>query len=311
MDNEAQTALFRLGETQLGLFTLAQADELGITERRRRTLLQHKVIRPIYRNVFSFAGHRLSPAGTHLASVFAGGDTARSTHRAGAWLWDMTSFEQKPEITTTDRLVRIKGIRCHFTTTDLLARATRKGVPVATAAEVLLDLSAVKPIERVRDALDRGIANGHVTPMSALAELDRRGGTGVRGTAGLRALLDEAGLTGSHKPSVLEAKTRRLIAKAGLPQPVCELVVGCHGEYRLDFCWPELMLAIEVEGWMYHSSFAAFYGNKSRRNALVVEGYTILEYTWKHVTSTPSAFIREVQEAYQAQSQRSFAIQRR
>ncbi|MEY2468687.1 MAG: hypothetical protein QOF21_1385 [Actinomycetota bacterium] len=293
----AMAKLLESAEGQLGLFTTTQAREVGFTDAMLRTRLASKEVRRVHQGVYVFSGHQLSPAGVHLASVLAAGDSARSTHRAGAWLWGMTSLEQKPEITTVGERACIPGVRTHFTITPLGASVTRKGVPTSSAAETLLDLGAVLSPDKVRDALDRGIANKILTPMSALHELQRRGGVGVRGTATLRALLDAAGVAGSHHPSVLEAKTRRLIQKAGLPQPECELVVGAHGEYRLDFCWPDLMLAIEVDGWMYHSSSDAFHGNKTRKNSLTVAGYLILEYTWIHVTKTPSDVIRELRAA--------------
>lgn len=306
MNADIEAALVALAESQLGLFTLRQATGRGLTPAMRRTKLEHGAFRRVFGDVYAFAGHKLTPAGVHLASVMATGRTSRSTHRAAAWLWGLTPYDQKPEITTTDERVRLGGIRTHFTTTALLPPVIRRGVPASTAPETLLDLGAVMALCRVQNALDRGIAAKVVTPMSALAELERRGGVGVRGTAHLRALLDDAGLTGSHKPSVLEAKTRRLIRRAGLPQPDCELIVGQHGEYRLDFCWPELMLAIEVDGWMYHSSYAAFYANKSRKNVLTLEGYAVLEYTWIHVTKTPTTFVREVKAAYAARKRTLF-----
>lgn len=306
VEEDIDEALIALGESQHGLFTLEQSKAVGLTEQMRRSRLGRKTLKAVYRDVFSFTGHPLSQEAVHLAAVMAGGPTARSSHRASAWFWSMTPHPQKPEITTTDKPVRLKGVRCHWTGTAVLGVADRRGVPVSSAAETLLDLGAVVPLRTVSRALDRGVANKVLTPMSALAELDRRGGVGVRGTAHLRKLLDDAGISGSHHPSVLERKMRVLIRRAGLPQPECELVVGKNGEYRLDFCWAELMLAIEVDGWMYHSSTAAFHGNKTRKNSLVVDGYAILEYTWIHVTKTPADVVREIKNAYEARRRSTF-----
>ncbi len=302
MNAEAEKRLVAIAASQLGLFTTRQAAEAGVTERMLRTRVAHGGWWRVHRNVYRLAGPSITAAAEYLAAVLAGGGTARSSHRAGAWLWGMTPHRQKPEITTIGERARIPDVRCHFTVTPLAVPKVRQGVLVTSAAETLLDLGGVVDLEKVQLALDRGIANRVLTPMAALAELERRGHTGVRGTAALRKLLDEAGITGSHHPSVLEAKTRRLIARAGLPQPKCELVVGDNGEYRLDFCWPELMLAVEVDGWMYHSSVAAFHGNKTRKNSLVVEGYSILEYTWVHVTQTSSTVVREMKAAYSARA---------
>jgi hypothetical protein len=299
-----ESELLALAAKQLGLFTTRQADDVEFTESMRRSRIARDLIRRVHANVFCFAGQPLSEAAKHLAAVLAADhEGTRSSHRAGAWLWGMTPHTQKPEITVAGYTrVRIKGVRVHRTATELLSPEVRMGVPTSSAAETLLDLGAVVPLEKVQSALDRGIANRVVTPMSALAELERRGRNGVRGTAALRQLLDEAGITGSHPPSVLEAKMRRLIKKAGLPQPECELIVGKHGEYRLDFCWPELMLVVEVDGWLYHSSHAAFTRNKTRKNALTVAGHSILEYTWLHVTQEPHKVIRELQSAYAARA---------
>lgn len=305
-EERPEASLLAIAAKQLGLFTTAQADDVGLTKAMRETRLRRKAYRLLYKNVYFIEGHQLSHPAIHLASVLAASASARSTHRAGAWLWGLTSYNQKPEITTFGERSRIRGVRVHFTSTTLRKPVVRHGVPTSTAAETLLDLGAVLPLSKVRDALDRGIANRSVTPMSALAELERRGGFGVRGTRHLRALLDDAGVTGSHHPSVLEAKTRRLIEQAGLPQPECELVVGQNGEYRLDFCWPELLFAIEVDGWMYHSSSQAFYGNKTRKNSLVVDGYSILEYTWKHVTQTPRRVVDQIRTAYAARERLLF-----
>jgi hypothetical protein len=269
-----------------------------------RTRIGQGAFERVIHGVFRVGGHPVSPAEAHMALVVAAGvEGTRSSHRAGAWLWDMTAFEQKPEITIPkDVRIRVKGGRVHRTTTSLLEPILRKGVPVTTAEETLLDLGAVTKIENVQVALDRGIANKILTPMSALAELDRRGKMGVRGTAALRGLLDEAGVTGSHHPSVLESKMRRLFKRAKLPQPQCELIVGKNGEYRLDFSWPELMLAVEVDGWMYHSSFGAFVRNKTRKNSLTIQGYSVLEYTWIHVTKRQAQVVAELKAAYAARS---------
>jgi hypothetical protein len=304
MNWEAEATLLAVAASQLGLFTVRQALASGVTRKMLRTRIAQGAWRRIHRGVFVVEGHAMTPEAAHLAAVLAADvEGTRSSHRAGAWLWGMTPYEQKPEITlVSDVRIRLKDVRVHRTKTRLLEPVVRKGVPATTAAETLLDLGAVLELEKVQDALDRGIASKILTPMSALAELERRGRMGVRGTAHLRTLLDHAGMTGSHHPSVLEAKTRRLIQKAGLPQPECELVVGKNGEYRLDFTWPELMLAVEVDGWMYHASTAAFVGNKSRKNALTIDGYSILKYTWIHVTKTPTTVTRELRAAYAARS---------
>jgi hypothetical protein len=302
MDPEAENRLLARAATQFGVFTIDQARRAGVSRSTVRTRVEKGIWQRVHRRVYFVGGHWLTQGATHLASVLAGPPGTRSSHRAAAWIWSLTAHPQRAEITTTSSRSRISGVRCHFTETALGEPDVRRGIAVTSPAETLLDLGGVLTVTKVREALDRGIANRVLTPMDALAELRRRGGTGVRGTAALRALLDATGVSGSHHPSVLEAKTRRLIQRAGLPQPECELIAGVNGEYRLDFTWPELQLVVEVDGWMYHSSFEAFHSDKTRKNALTIEGLAFLNYTWMHITRTPNDVIRELRTAYAARS---------
>ncbi len=204
--------------------------------------------------VLAICGVGWNPARVLLAATLAGGEGAQATHRAGAWLWSLTRHSQMPEISVPrERCIQLAGVRVHRARDLPNEFVVRLGVPTTDVNRVLIDLGAVPRFRKVRDALDRAIAMKHTTPMRVLAELDELARRGRRGVGVMRALLDEAGVTGSHPPSVLEAKTHRLIRRAGLREPDCELVAGVNGEYRLDFPWPEASLTMEVDGWMYRT----------------------------------------------------------
>ena len=51
------------------------------------------------------------------------------------------------------------------------------------------------------------------------------------------------------------------------------------GRYRLDFAWPELRLAIEIDGFTYHSSSAAFDRDRRRQRKLELDGWRFLRFT--------------------------------
>ena len=176
----------------------------------------------------------------------------------------------------------------------------RLGIPTLPVERCLVDLGAVLPTVLVQKGLDRAIGLKLTTPMRVLAELNRLAKSGREGVGPLRALLDEAGVTGSHQPSVLESETRRLFKQAGLPQPACEMTAGPQGEYRLDFPFVDAMLDIEVDGWQYHSSSEAVFSDCSRQNTLTLEGYAFLRYTWRHVMREPKQVVAEVRAAYRA-----------
>jgi REase_MTES_1575 len=96
----------------------------------------------------------------------------------------------------------------------------------------------------------------------------------------------EPRLAGEPPTGVLEARMARLIAAQGLPPAVPEYRVWTDaGQFvaRVDFAYPELRLAIEVDGYEAHSSVEAFRHDRTRQNALVACGWTVLRFTWTEV----------------------------
>lgn len=302
-DIETRGQLHVVARGRLGLFTYDDAEQAGLTRDQLDTDQRFGLVERPYHSVYAIAGIDWSPARRYLAATLAGGEGSRTTHRPGAWLWGLTPYEQRPEISIpSDRYMKIKGVRVHRASDLPETLVLRMRVPTTGVGRVLIDTASVLSRSKARDALDRAIARKLVTPMNVLAELNELARRGRPGVGAMRRLLDEAGVTGSHAPSVLEAKTRRLIKEAGLPQPECEFVAGENGEYRLDFVWPDLMLVVEVDGWQYHSSFEAFYQGMTRQNALSLSGYGFLKYSWMHVTREPRLVVDEMRTAYRART---------
>jgi hypothetical protein len=148
--------------------------------------------------------------------------------------------------------------------------------------------------------VDRALARRLVTIPGLLAELNRVGRRGRRGAGALRRLLKCRGFIGVPAPSVLESKTRRLFDRYRLPVPHCELKTGEDGEYRLDFAYAALKLAIEVDGYVWHFSPEHTRRDNARRNALTLQGWTVLVYTWREVTTEPARVAAEIAAAHKA-----------
>jgi very-short-patch-repair endonuclease len=193
---------------------------------------------------------------------------------------------------------RLRGVVIHRSLDlDRAFISERRGIPVTTPLRTLVDAGAVLPKILVAEALDAAVARRLVTATAVEAELRRLAKKGRRGAGVLRAVLEERDCAG-RSPSVLEARTRRMLRPSRLPQPVPELIAGPHGEFRLDFPWPEVLLDVEVDGWEWHSSYEAVRLGKQRNNALVGQGYAILIYDWKDVTRRPTAVRAEIERTY-------------
>ena len=138
------------------------------------------------------------------------------------------------------------------------------------------------------DLLDRGLALRLVTLPSVLAELRRLSRPGRPGPARVRDVIAERGMTGAPHPSVLESRMLRIFLRHRLPVPAVEIVAGPDGEYRLDFAYPPVKLAIEVDGYVWHFTPEHQHRDHQRRNDLQAAGWHTLVFTWLDVTRQPA-----------------------
>ena len=117
---------------------------------------------------------------------------------------------------------------------------------------------------------------------------------GRRGVGPLREVLDRRALLETPPDGVLEPRFARLCKAAGLPSPVFQHRVG---RYRIDFAYPHLMIAIEVDGYGPHSGPLAFQADRDRQNQLVATGWMVLRFTWADVVRRPEQVARAIAEA--------------
>jgi very-short-patch-repair endonuclease len=80
-------------------------------------------------------------------------------------------------------------------------------------------------------------------------------------------------------------KLLTLIRAAGLPEPKREVPAL---DYRLDFYWPELHLAVEVDAYGTHGSPARFEADRRRDARLLTEmGITVIRITRATIEQRP------------------------
>lgn len=84
------------------------------------------------------------------------------------------------------------------------------------------------------------------------------------------------------KSTALEIAMLDQIKNAGLTMPDLEVPTG-FGKTRFDFAWPELMLALEVEGGTWangrHSRGAGYARDAAKYNAAQVAGWMVIRVT--------------------------------
>jgi hypothetical protein len=181
---------------------------------------------------------------------------------------------------------------------DVSTAVHRNGMRVTNPARTLVDVAGTVGPGQLTEAVDNALALKLVTTAGLQAEIDRLSRAGRPGVAVLRRHLVDRGYVGAPEPSVLEARTRRLILRAGLPIPVVEYRAGADGQYRLDFAWVELLLAIEVDGYAWHFSVDQKRHDDARRNRLQAAGWRVLVYSWTQIIREPASVVEDIRANY-------------
>lgn len=255
-----------------------------MTDAEIDTRLRRREWQTAYRGVYLPASSPATPSQAVIAALAASGRNAVASHLSAAWLWGMQpAAPREPWITVpATRRRQIPGV--HVAHALHVEVATRDGIPCTSPVRTLIDCASVLRGKPLADLLDRALAcravrlDDLVRALEPAAGADRRPGRGL-----LRADLLRRGLAGGPAPSVLESKMLRLMSSCGLPTPECEVRVAGPERYRLDFAWPGCPLAVEVDGYAWHSSPERMANDTRRRNALVRRGFTVLVYTWRDV----------------------------
>lgn len=299
MDSDVSAAIDRLAQAQHGLVTSPQAVKALGPGRKDRWVAEGRLT-SVQPRVFRVMG---APATWHqavlAASLAADGVVS---HRAAAEVWGLIQPAgyvdisvlppRKPELRPPAILHRVADLHPELAT-------ERAGLRLTDPVRTVVDLGLVLPKWSVRDALSRGLT----TQLLGIREVERLrdalGRQGRNGTGVMRAVLEERLLTAGTEESLLETRFVDLVRRHDLPRPVFQHEVWHAGRFmaRIDAAYPDLLLAIEVDGFAAHASPDAFQRDRTRQNRLVALGWTVLRFTWADVVRDPASVARTIRQA--------------
>jgi very-short-patch-repair endonuclease len=84
--------------------------------------------------------------------------------------------------------------------------------------------------------------------------------------------------------SEAERRLLTLIERAALPRPRTNTRVG---RYEVDALWPETRLIVEVDGFAFHGTRAAFERDRRRDADLTAMGFRVVRVTWRQLVDEP------------------------
>jgi very-short-patch-repair endonuclease len=91
-----------------------------------------------------------------------------------------------------------------------------------------------------------------------------------------------------------EARLVALARAARLSPPAANARVGSH---EVDLLWREQRLAVEVDGYRFHSTRAAFERGRRRDAELLTTGFRVIRVTWRQIVDEPHALIATLARA--------------
>jgi very-short-patch-repair endonuclease len=173
------------------------------------------------------------------------------------------------------------GIRACRVPVDRSEVARCRGIPITSAARTAVNVAAeLDPLQLeslVAEAERRGLVRRR--DLAASAESAGR----RRGVARLRELLRR-----EHDPAPIrsdtEARLLRLVRAARLPAPDHNVPFGT---YELDTVWRSARVVVELDGYEFHRTRAAFERDRARDAELQASGFAVLRFTWRQVRYQP------------------------
>jgi very-short-patch-repair endonuclease len=288
----------RLAATQHGLLRRDQAFALGLSPGALRWRLRRGRWTAVRPGVYRIEGAPLSWRQELKAVCLWAARGAAVSHRAAAALWGLARFRPGPVELSVTRDLRLAGPAAIHRVDSLGVRDVQAfdGLPVTSPTRTLLDLCATEDRATLEATLDECLRRKLTSLEKLSAALDRA--PGHRGTGFLRALLVR--YQGGEAPaeSEAEAKLLEVIDDAGLPRPEKQREVSARGRLRrLDFAYRVQRLALEVDGYAYHSDPTAFEKDRERRNALTSRGWKVLNFTWRALNERPDEVAEDIRRA--------------
>jgi hypothetical protein len=288
-----------LASNQLGLFTLAQAREVGMPQ---QTIAYHAGPegrwQRVFPGVYRLTGLPPDPRRMMLGAQLWAGPAAVLSHRAAAVISALDGADAaKPELWSSDSKVT-EGIIVHRGSVPRAEIMSSGPFRHTTVVRTVLDLACVLDDDALELAVESALRRDPRVECDLLS-LSR---SGRRGCRALQRVL--AGRPPGTPPTESELETRyvQLIRMVGVPPPVRQLrVINDSGRIlgRLDLCWPEAQLWVELDGVAYHDRPEALLRDRRRQNALAAElQWLPLRFTWPDVVHHPTETASQTELVY-------------
>ncbi|WP_409329139.1 endonuclease domain-containing protein [Trujillonella humicola] len=264
----------------------------------RRTLAR------VLPHVYSQAGRPLTDDVLLRAALRHAGPVAALSHTTALAVWGLLAL-RRPLRLTVDQSIRRAGAagvvvhrRLRFQP-EAPQCVVRKGLLVTALPRSLVDSWPLLQVAERRPLLLDVARRGLVVPGDLRSELAERPNIG-----GHRALAQTIDLIEDGCQSELEAHgVLGVFRHRSLPRSIGQYRLTLpEGNIKLDRAWPEVKLAVELDGARHHTSPEDRRRDLGRDRALAALGWVVLRFTYADVLRDPDGVRRRVIEVYAARA---------
>jgi very-short-patch-repair endonuclease len=277
---------------QDGVLTLKQAGQIGLSKQAVNRRVRSGQWRQCSRGVYFVDDRPFTDAARIRVAVWSYGERAAASGLAAAWWHGLTRFAPEivevtvPRDSSGRRRPGSKPRRRDLAPADVVERrhlrATALPLTVIEAAvrrrggAKLMDWALQRDVE-LRELWRAHLRNKGRYGSPAARRLLQAASDGARSEAErlLVKLLREAGITGWRTN-----------------YPV--------GGYKVDVAFPGVKVAIETDGWAFHSDQEDFQQDRVRQNNIALLGWQTLRFTWLDLTEYPQRVIAVIRSATSA-----------
>jgi hypothetical protein len=303
-DAARDLAIIELAERQGMVVSWQQLRSIGVSWSGVQSRTRRGMLRRATRGVYEVQPSQDDLIRRERAIVYAMGAGCVLSGASAARLWGLElPVPNVIEVTipwtrdarrSPDRGVVIDRTR-HLPSRD---RDRRSELPVTSCARTFLDLAPRFDYEELRKAVDNAICRRILHPQALAALLGDPRNRGKPGSGTLRRIL-VPWLQPVKPESVPEVDVLRFMLEAGIPAPVLQRKVfdGAGNLIaRLDFAWPDEKVAVEMDGFRYHSSPDAHAHDRERDIVLGELGWIVIRITPTGLAKSGPAFLNNLRD---------------
>lgn len=278
-----------------GLIRRSELRALSVTDREVSRRLQDRRVEALHPGVYYVDSTPVTWRTAVLGAVFAAGPDAVASHRCAGVLYGLDAvYGRMIEVTVPfNEEPEPSGVIVHRTRRPNPTSVV-DAIPVTSIEKTLLDLAWILGERNLYKATRSAIHMGLTTAEKLDLAIGRHGGRGVAGTR--RARLVARRVADDESGSPAEIDLAWIVADAPVPSPIQQMQIELpRGGFAYpDFCWPDRVRIVEVDGFGAHGTPEQFEADLQRQNQLMELGWEIRRFTASVIRDEPHRVRAEI-----------------